>query len=126
MFSKALWTGVILAEAICVGSTASFRLMSSPAQFGDSATFGRIHEIVGMHARTVGVEYSSFLHVAYQFEARLPRRCLTSVLLPSKKLPTRRTSCPLASRRSQKCEPKKPSPPEMRILFTIRLSELEY
>src|SRR5215469_2134299 len=47
----------------------------------------------------------------------LSTRCATLRLLPVKKLSTQSTSSPSASRRSQRCEPRKPAPPVTRIRF---------
>src|SRR5947199_6418792 len=44
-------------------------------------------------------------------------RCATFALLPVKKLSTHSTSSPSDSRRSQRCEPRKPAPPVTRTLF---------
>jgi hypothetical protein len=48
--------------------------------------------------------------------------CATFAFVPVKKLSTHSTSCPAASRCSQRCEPRKPAPPVTSIFFTWRRS----
>src|SRR4051794_12164962 len=50
----------------------------------------------------------------------LPRRWRMFSFEPVKKLSTQRTSCPSATRRSQRCEPMNPAPPVTRTVFPIR------